>query len=95
MNEQLLTTKEVANYFKVKETTVTQKFIKMGLKYIPIGKRDYRYSPKDVEEFAEHLKELAQYKLIKTIPIKRKTRSKKINFDLEKRRINLEQMKVV
>ena len=95
MKEQLLTTKEVANYFKVKEITVTQKFIKMGLKYIPIGKRDYRYSPKDVEEFAEHLKTISLYKQKETEPIKMKIKSKKIKVDLEKQRINLEQMRVI
>ena len=30
--QSLLTTKQVADYFKVKPSTVTQKFIKMGLK---------------------------------------------------------------
>ncbi len=95
MEEQLLTTKEVAEYFKVKETTVTQKFIRNGLKVIPIGQKDYRYSRKDVEEFAEYLKQEAQYKLIKAIPVKKKVRSRKIDIDFEKRRINLEQMRVI
>lgn len=56
MKETLATTKEVAEYFVVKERTVTQKFIKEGLKYIPIGSKDYRYKWLDVYEFEEKRK---------------------------------------
>lgn len=93
--EKLLTTKEVADYFGVTPITVTQKFIKMGLKVIPIGQKDYRFKQEDVEEFAEHLKELAQEKIIQANPIRRKTKCKTLNVDYEKRRINLELNKVV
>ena len=93
--QSLLTTKQVANYFKVKPSTVTQKFIKMGLKVIPIGQRDYRYNIKDVYAFAEHLKELAQERITRqnSIPIKHK--SKSIHVDFEKIRINRELNRVV
>ena len=93
--QSLLTTKQVADYFKVKPSTVTQKFIKMGLKVIPIGNRDYRFDPKDVEEFVEHLKELAQEKIIQKTPIPRKHKSKSIHVDFEKIRINRELNRVV
>lgn len=91
----LLTTKQVADYFRVKPSTVTQKFIKQGLKVIPIGQRDYRFSQEDVEEFAEHLKELAQEKIIQQNPIPRKHKSKSIHVDFEKIRINRELNRVV
>ena len=91
----LLTTKQVAEYFGVSVQTVTQKFIKQGLKVIPIGQRDYRFDQKDVEEFAEHLKELAQEKIIQISPIRRKYPSRKIHVDFEKIRINKELNRVV
>lgn len=91
----LLTTKQVADYFGVKPSTITQKFIKQGLKVIPIGQRDYRFSQKDVEEFAEHLKELAQEKIIQQNPIPRKHKSKSMHVDFEKIRINRELNRVV
>lgn len=93
----LLTTKQVAEYFGVSPRTVTQKFIKQGLKVIPIGTKDYRFKQEDVEEFAEHLKELAQEKIIQQnpIPFKRKTKCKTINVDFEKIRINRELNRVV
>ena len=91
----LLTTKQVAEYFGVSVQTVTQKFIKQGLKVIPIGQRDYRFDQKDVEEFAEHLKELAQEKIIQSNPIKRKYPHKTLAIDFEKMRINRELNRVV
>ena len=42
----------------------------------------------DIEEFEEHLKELAQEKVIQKNPIPKKHRSKSINVDFEKIRIN-------
>ena len=91
----LLTTKEVMEYFNVKDGRTISKFIKQGLKVIPIGQKDYRFKQEDVEEFAEHLKELAQEKIIQANPIRRKTTCKTLNVDYEKRRINLELNKVV
>lgn len=85
---ELLTTEEVKKYFRVKDNRTISKFIRQGLKVVPIGARDYRFKPEDVEEFTEHLKELAQKELIKINPIKRKTRNKTVNIDYEKIRIN-------
>ena len=95
MKENLLTMEEVKQYFRVKDSKTIKKFIKQGMKVIPIGSRDFRFDKKDVEEFAEHLKELAQQEIIHQYPVKRKTKSKTINIDLEKLRINRELNKVV
>lgn len=93
----LLTTKQVMEYFQVKDRRTIMKFIRQGLKVIPIGTKDYRFKQEDVEEFAEHLKELAQEKIIQhnPIPIKKKTKCKTINVDFEKIRINRELNRVV
>jgi len=91
----LLTTKQAMEYFNVKDSRTIQKFIKMGLKFIPIGTKDFRFKQEDLEEFAEHLKELAQEKIIQANPIRKKTKHKTVNIDYEKRRINLTQLKVV
>lgn len=56
MDEQLLTTKEVADYFQVTPLCVTQNFIKRGLKYIEISSKSYRYDKKDILEFKEKIK---------------------------------------
>lgn len=82
-------------FYNVKDSRTITKFIKMGLPVIPIGKKDFRFKKEDLEEFAEHLKELAQYEVIQKNPIRRKTKCKTINIDYEKRRINLELNKVV
>lgn len=95
MEQNLLTTKQAMEYFQVKDSRTIKKFIKQGLKYIPIGTKDYRFERKDLEEFKEHLKELAQYEVIQKNPIRRKAKCKTINIDYEKRRINLELNKVV
>lgn len=92
--EKLLTTKEVSDYFGVKPRTIS-KFRKQGLKYIPIGSKDFRYKQEDVDEFAEHLKELAQEKITLINPVKRKYKSKHIEVDFEKIRINRELNRVV
>lgn len=92
--QNLLTTKQVADYFNVKPATVTQKFIKQGLKVIPIGQRDYRFDVKDVEEFSEHLKELAQEKFTKENPVK-KYKYNNAKVDFEKIRINRELNRVI
>ena len=93
--EKMLKTKEVAKLFNVESKTVTQKFIKEGLKYFPIGARDYRFDIKDIEEFKEIRKRNAQLNVMEANPIKRKTRRQKIDIDIQKRKINLEQLKVV
>ena len=95
MEQNLLTTKQAMEYFQVKDSRTIKKFIKQGLKYIPIGSKDYRFDKKDLEEFTEHLKELAQQDLIQIYPVKRKAKCKTVNIDFEKRRINLELNKVV
>ena len=55
MEQKLLTTKQVMEYFNVKDSRTIKKFIKQGLKVIPIGTRDFRFDRKDVEEFADVL----------------------------------------
>lgn len=55
--EKLLTTKQVAEIFNVDTRTVTNNFIRNGLKFIQIGSRDYRYELKDVEKFKDDLKQ--------------------------------------
>lgn len=92
--DQLLTTEQVMEYFNVKDSRTIAKFRNQGLKFIPIGSKDYRYQQKDIEEFSEHLKELAQEKISQPI-IKRKAKSKTMNIDFEKKRINLELNRVV
>lgn len=91
----LLTTKQVMEYFNVKDSRTITKFIKQGLKVIPIGQKDFRFKQEDIEEFTEYLKELTQEKIMKANPIRRKTKNKTLNVDYEKRRINLEYNKVV
>lgn len=58
------------------------------------GTRDKRFDPKDVKEFVEIQKEVAQDTL-EIKPIKRKTKSKTMNVDFQKRKINLEMNRVV
>lgn len=84
----LLTTKQVMEYFQVKDYKTISKFIRMGLKVIPIGSKDYRFKQEDLEEFAEHLKDLAQEKIIQQNPIPRKHKCKTANIDFEKIRVN-------
>ena len=61
---------------------MARKFIKMGLKYIPVGAKDYRYDKKDVEEFAEHLKELAQERIMQVNPIRRKAKLRLLRWKM-------------
>lgn len=95
MEQNLLTTKQAMEYFQVKDSRTIKKFIKQGLKYIPIGTKDFRFERKDLEEFAEHLKQLAQQEMIQIYPIKRKAKCKTVDIDFQKRKINLEMNKVV
>lgn len=91
----LLTTKQVAEMCQVKARTVTQKFVKKeGLPVIKIGKRDYRFDPRDVKNFLELRKQIVPRKL-EIIPLKSKVKNKRLNIDFEKRRINIELNKVV
>lgn len=85
---QCLTTKQVMEYFNVKDSRTIAKFRRQGLKYIEIGSKAYRYDPKDVEEFAEQLKELSQAKVMEKNPIRRKRPCKTVKFDYEKIRAN-------
>ncbi len=85
---QWLTMEQVKDRFQIKDTrTITVKFAKMGLKFIKIGNK-YRFDLKDIEEFEEKLKEEQQEKLIEIYPIKRKSKSKTIQVDYEKIRVN-------
>ncbi|MGN1269388.1 MAG: hypothetical protein ACI4UU_00740 [Clostridia bacterium] len=95
MEQRLLTMEETKQYFQVKDTRTIKKFIKQGLKYIPIGNKDYRFEKEDLEEFKEHLKELAQQEIMQIYPIKRKTKCKTLDIDFQKKKINLELNKVV
>lgn len=95
MQEKLLTTKQVAEKFQVCSRVITQKFIKEGLKFIKVGTKDYRFTEKDVDEFIEIKKQLAEQELEPIKPIKRKTKCRTLNIDYQKRKINLELNKVV
>lgn len=95
MEQNLRTMEEAKQYFRVKDTRTIKKFIKQGLPYIPIGSKDYRFKQTDLETFAEHLKEIAQQEIVQIYPIKRKSKSKTVNIDFQKRKINLEMNKVV
>lgn len=95
MPENLLTMEEAKQFFRVKDTRTIKKFMLQGLKYIPIGSKDYRFERKDLEEFKDHLKELAQQDLIQVYSTKRKTKCRTFNVDYEKLRINRELNRVV
>lgn len=93
--ERLLTTEDVMKYFNVKNSRTIAKFRNQGLKFIPIGNKDYRYKVEDVEEFTDHLKELAEERIIQIHPIRKKAKCKKVNIDYEKKKINLQLNRVV
>ena len=82
--QSLLTTKQVMEYFNVKDSRTISKFIKQGLKVIPIETKDYRFKQEDVEEFVEHLKQLSQEEIRPVYPIKQKRKCKTMNVDYEK-----------
>ena len=52
--EKLLTTKQVAEMFKVDSRTVLYNFIPKGLKYFKVGNRDYRFTTRDIEDFIKN-----------------------------------------
>lgn len=90
----LLTTKQVMEYFQVKDSRTIIKFIRHGLKCIKIGTQ-YRFNLKDIEEFEQKLKDEQQEEMIEIYPIKKKTKTKTLNIDYEKIRINRELNRVV
>ena len=92
--QNLLTMEQTKQYFNVKDTRTINKFIRQGLRFFPVGSNDKRFDIKDIEEFIEIQKTLAQDSL-KIVPIKRKAKSKTLNIDFQKRKINLEQNRVV
>ncbi|MFR5508202.1 MAG: helix-turn-helix domain-containing protein [Clostridia bacterium] len=89
-----LTLEETKKHFRVKDNRTIIKFTQQGLKFIKIGAQ-YRFDLKDIEEFEEKLKNEEQEKMIQIYPIKRKRKSKKIDVDFEKIRINRELNRVV
>lgn len=92
---QWLTLEQVKERFQVKDNrTIVVKFVRQGLKFIKIGTQ-YRFDLKDIEEFEEKLKNEEQEKLIQIYPIKKKRKSKTLNVDFEKMRINRELNRVV
>lgn len=91
--QQLLTMEQVKERFQVKDNRTIKNFLKQGLRFIKIGK-EYRFDTKDVEDFMEQQKNIAQ-ELIEIKPIKVKKKFKTIDIDFEKRKINLTQMKVI
>lgn len=81
--EKLLTTNEVAEYFRVTPITVTSKFTKQGLKFFPISCKEYRYNMKDIIEFEENMKNnIRVNKPIETNNYKYFTTSKKAPIKL-------------
>lgn len=91
--EKLLTTEQAKEYFGVRDTRTIKKFINQGLKYFPVGTKDYRFDIKDILEFVEMQKQITQMEKINSIPMKKKVKHKTI--DIQKRRINLELNRVV
>lgn len=92
---QWLTLEQVKERFQVKDNrTIVVKFARQGLRFIKIGTQ-YRFDLKDIEEFEERLKNEEQEKLIQIYPIKKKRKSKTLNVDFEKIRINRELNRVV
>lgn len=93
--EPLLTTEQAMKIFQIKDSRTMAKFRQRGLKFLKIGAKDYRYRVKDIEEFMENEVQTQQFEMIIAKPIKRKTKSKTINIDFQKRKINLESNRVV
>lgn len=89
-----LTLEETKKHFRVKDNRTIIKFTYQGLKFIKIGTQ-YRFDLKDIEEFEEKLKNEEQEKLIQIYPIRKKRKSKTLNVDFEKIRINRELNRVV
>lgn len=94
MEQNLLTIEETKQYFRVKDNRTIHKFIRQGLKCFKVGARDYRFDIRDIKEFVEIQKQLNQ-DILEIRPIRKKTKSKTINVDFQKRKINLEMNRVV
>lgn len=92
--QQLLTMQQIKERFQVKDNRTIQKFIREGLRFIKIGK-EYRFDIKDIEVFEEQLKTQAQEKVMDIKPVKQKRRYRTVNIDYEKRKINLEELRVI
>lgn len=90
----LLTIEETKQFFKVKDNRTIHKFIRQGLKCFKVGTRDYRFDPRDIEEFVNIQKQIVQEDL-QIKPIKPKSKCKTMNIDFQKRKINLEMNRVV
>lgn len=58
------------------------------------GTRDKRFELKDLKEFIEIQKQLAQ-ETLEIKPTKRKAKSKTVNINFQKRKINLELNRVI
>ena len=95
MEERLWTMEETKKYFRVESDRTIHKFITQGLKVFKIGSKDYRFNIKDIKEFEEIQKQANQAEMVKIEPIKRKAVHKKLDIDYQKRKINIEQCKVV
>lgn len=94
--ESAWTLQDVMKFFNVEDSRViTQKLIKeQGLKFYKVGIK-YRFRPKDVFEFEEHLKEISQENVISFMPIRPKRKCNAPRIDFEKKKINLEKLRVV
>lgn len=92
--EKLLTMKQIKDRFQVRDNRTIQNFMRQGLKFIRIGK-EYRFDIKDIEEFEEQLKTKSQERVMDIKPVKQKYRCKTVNIDYEKRKINLEELRVI
>ena len=94
--EPAWTLQEVMRYFNIRDSrTVTERYIKQqGLKFYRSG-NEYRFRAKDVYEFEESLKEIARQEILSRIPIKPKRKCHAPKIDFEKKRINLEELRVI
>ena len=91
---QWLTLEQVKERFQVKDNRTIIKFMQQGLKFIKIGKQ-YRFDLKDIEEFEKELKNKEQEILIQFYPVKKKRKSRTLDIDFEKVRINRELNRVI
>ena len=90
------TLQDVMKFFNVEDSRVITKTLikEQGLKFYKVGIK-YRFSPKDVFEFKERLKELSQEKIIGFTPIQTKRKCNAPKIDFEKKKINLEKLRVI
>lgn len=77
--EKMLTTKQVAEIFRVDVRTVLHNFIPKGLRYFKVGERDYRFDVKDIEKFKEVQKiQKEQFEFVDTRTEYQKKMNKKL-----------------